>query len=115
MNSKPDPPFDHFSLIAPLYERVIRPPDARWLRALCMFEPGQRLLDVGGGTGRVSQHFRADVTAVCILDASLGMLREALAKGGLCAGSGAAERLLRISGWWWTSRPECSIQKAPGQ
>ncbi len=93
MNPKPNPPFDHFGLLAPLYERLIRPPDARWLRELCAFAPGQRLLDVGGGTGRVSQYFRADVASVCILDVSVGMLREALAKGGFCAGAGAAERL----------------------
>lgn len=93
MNVTPDPPFDHFGILAPLYERLIRPPDARWLRELCAFQPGQRLLDVGGGTGRVSQYFRGDVAHVCILDVSVGMLREALAKGGFCAGSGAAERL----------------------
>ena len=93
MNVKPDPPFDHFGLLAPLYERFIRPPDAGWLRELCAFAPGQRLLDVGGGTGRVSQHFREDVASVCILDVSVGMLQEALAKGGVCAGSGAVEHL----------------------
>ena len=93
MNATPNPPFDHFGLLAPLYERFIRPPDARWLRELCAFEPGHRLLDVGGGTGRVSQYFREDVAHVCILDLSTEMLREALAKGGFCAGLGAAERL----------------------
>lgn len=93
MNVTPDPPFDHFSFIASWYERFIRPPDARWLRRLCAFAPGHRLLDVGGGTGRVSQHFRGDVAQVCVVDLSVKMLREALAKGGLCAGVGAAERL----------------------
>jgi len=93
ISATPDLPFDHFSLVAPLYERVIRPPDAHWLRELCAFEPGHRLLDVGGGTGRVSQHFRGDVASICILDVSVGMLREALSKGGFCAGSGAAEWL----------------------
>jgi len=93
VRAKPDPPIDHFGLLASLYERLIRPPDARWLRELCAFRTGQRLLDVGGGTGRVSQHFRSDVASVCVLDVSVGMLREALAKGGFCAGLGAAERL----------------------
>ncbi len=93
MSVKSDPPFDHFSLVAPLYERFIRPPDARWLRELCAFEPHDRLLDVGGGTGRVSQHFRVDVAHVCILDLSVKMMCEALAKGGFCASLGAAERL----------------------
>ena len=93
VSSMPDPPFDHFNLVAPLYERFIRPPDARWLRELCAFEPDHRLLDVGGGTGRVSQYFRGDVASVCVIDVSVGMLREALAKGGFCAGSGAVEHL----------------------
>ena len=86
------PPFDHFGVLAPVYERFIRPPDVGRLRALCDARPGQRLLDVGGGTGRVAQMFRA-AAAVCVLDVSVGMLQQALAKGGLCAGLGVVERL----------------------
>ena len=89
----PDPPFDYFGVLAPLYERFIRPPDVGRLRDLCALHPTHRLLDVGGGTGRVSQYFRGDVASVCIIDVSVGMLQEALAKGGFCAGSGAAEHL----------------------
>ncbi|HOT92345.1 MAG TPA: methyltransferase domain-containing protein [Anaerolineae bacterium] len=93
MDVTPDPPFDHFGLLAPLYERFIRPPDVRRLRELCAFGPGQHLLDVGGGTGRIAQYFRADVASVYILDASVGMLREALAKGGIFVALGVAEHL----------------------
>ena len=89
----PEPPFDHFGVLAPLYERFIRPPDVGVLRGLCALRPDDRLLDVGGGTGRVSQYFRGDVARVCIVDVSAGMVREALAKGGFCAGLGVAERL----------------------
>ena len=89
----PDPPFDHFGVLAPLYERIIRPPDVGRLRHLCALRPTHRLLDVGGGTGRVSQYFREHAASVCIVDVSTGMLREALSKGGLCAGAGTAERL----------------------
>ena len=88
-----EPPFDHFGVLAPLYERFIRPPDVGLLRDLCAPEPGHQLLDVGGGTGRVSQYFRGDVVRVCIVDVSAGMVREALAKGGFCAGLGVAEHL----------------------
>ena len=88
-----EPPFDHFGVLAPLYERFIRPPDVGLLRDLCAFRPADRLLDVGGGTGRVSQYFRGDVAQVCIVDVSAGMVREALAKGGFCASLGVAERL----------------------
>ena len=61
MNSQdplPDPPFDHFGLLAPLYERFIRIPDAGVLRRLLDVGPEHALLDVGGGTGRVARHFR---------------------------------------------------------
>ncbi len=89
----PEPPFDHFGVLAPLYERFIRPPDVGVLRGHCALRPDDRLLDVGGGTGRISQYFRGDVARVCIVDVSAGMVREALAKGGFCAGLGVAERL----------------------
>ncbi len=88
-----NPLFDHFGLLAPLYERLIRPPDVRRLRELCAFAAGQRLLDLGGGTGRVAQYFRGEVAMVCVLDVSKNMLREALAKGGFCTALGAAEHL----------------------
>lgn len=86
------PPFDHFGLLAPLYERLIRPPDAQQLLTLSAPRPGDRLLDVGGGTGRVAQAFRGHA-AVWILDPSAGMLQQARAKGGLGVCQGNAERL----------------------
>ena len=88
-----EPPFDHFGLVASWYERFIRPPDVGLLRELCAFRPEDRLLDVGGGTGRVSQCFRGDVAQVCIVDVSEGMVQGAMSKGGFCAGLGVAEQL----------------------
>ena len=87
------PPFDHFGVLAPIYERFVRPPDVGRLRRLCDVRPGQRLLDVGGGTGRIAQAFRGAAGSVCVLDVSARMLREAQDKGGLCAGQGLVERL----------------------
>lgn len=76
-------PFDHFDLLAPLYEKVI-PPSATeaMLREL---EPTSncRLLDAGGGTGRVSGSLREHVGAVVLSDISMGMLREAATKADL--------------------------------
>ncbi len=86
------PPVDHFGLLAPLYERVIRPPDAGQLLRLSAPRPGDRLLDVGGGTGRGSRAFRGHAE-VLILDPSAGMLRQARRKGGLGVCQGSAERL----------------------
>ncbi len=89
----PAPPFDHFGLLAPLYERLIRPPDPAHLLTLLAPQPDDYLLDVGGGTGRVTQFFRGKVRRICILDASVGMLRQAQLKGGLGTCVGQAERL----------------------
>ncbi|NLS77276.1 MAG: methyltransferase domain-containing protein [Chloroflexi bacterium] len=75
------PRFDHFSWLAPHYDRAFRAPDlARLDELLALPAPG-RLLDVGGGTGRISQHLRDRAGQVIVLDESEGMLREARAKG----------------------------------
>ena len=83
---------DLFHRIAPFYDRVLRFSDPTQLLTLLELEPGHRLLDVGGGTGRVTQTLVEHVRQPCIVDASWGMLVEARAKG-LCACQGAAEGL----------------------
>lgn len=81
---------DHFGVLAPIYDRVIRTPDVGRLRALADLRASDRLLDMGGGTGRVLAHLRDGVAAAWIADASLGMLRQALGRG-LCTCQGFAE------------------------
>jgi SAM-dependent methyltransferase len=85
--------FDHFGVIAPIYERVIRPPDARRLQRLLDLEAGDRLLDVGGGTGRVAKHLDAGLCPVWVLDVSLGMLKEAAGQRRLIPCQGVVESL----------------------
>jgi ubiquinone/menaquinone biosynthesis C-methylase UbiE len=69
-------PFDHFGLIAPLFSR------AKYLSLETMLvqadlpTPG-RVLDAGGGTGRVASAIRKHAGEVVIADPSLGMLRQA--------------------------------------
>jgi len=78
---------DHFGLLAPIYDRVIRTPDFGRLRALADFTVSDWLLDIGGGTGRVLVDLHNGVAAAWIADASLGMLRQAHARGlGTCQG-----------------------------
>jgi len=78
---------DHFGVLAPIYDRVIRAPDVGRLRALADLTASDRLLDMGGGTGRVLAHLRNGVAAAWIADASLGMLRQAHERGlGTCQG-----------------------------
>jgi len=73
--------FDHFSFLASIYDRVIRTPNLDRLRSLVDLRPTDRLLDVGGGTGRILAHLSDGEAGAWIVDPSLGMLREAQGKG----------------------------------
>ena len=69
-------PFDHFDLIAPLFSRVGYSSLETMLERAALPTPG-RVLDAGGGTGRVASAIRAYAGEVVIADPSLGMLRQA--------------------------------------
>ena len=75
--------FDHFDLLAPIYERVI--PSAAIASMLRELDPNPncRLLDAGGGTGRVSGFLQEYVGSVVLSDISMGMLKEAASKDNL--------------------------------
>ena len=69
-----------FDIIAPLYDRALRYHGEEKLLELLQARPGERILDIGGGTGRVSQNLgRHCLVIVC--DPSWGMLRQARRKG----------------------------------
>jgi demethylmenaquinone methyltransferase/2-methoxy-6-polyprenyl-1,4-benzoquinol methylase len=69
------PVFDHFAAIAPMYARVTYS-KAAFMRELAELPVSGRLLDVGGGTGRVSSAIRDSVDSVIVVDVSFGMLKE---------------------------------------
>ena len=73
-------PFDHFDVLAPLYEKVIPPAAIESMLRELEPSPSCRLLDAGGGTGRVSGFLREHVGSVVLSDISMGMLREAATK-----------------------------------
>jgi demethylmenaquinone methyltransferase/2-methoxy-6-polyprenyl-1,4-benzoquinol methylase len=73
--------FNHFDLLAPIYERLIPPPDPEVLRTLLGLAPEHALLDAAGGTGRVAGMFAASVARAVVCDASANMLRKARQKG----------------------------------
>jgi ubiquinone/menaquinone biosynthesis C-methylase UbiE len=75
--------FDHFDIIAPIYDRVIHKLDLKRLIHLLKLPTTGRLLDAGGGTGRVSSRLRFLVDEVVVCDLSLFMLKQARNKGGL--------------------------------
>jgi demethylmenaquinone methyltransferase/2-methoxy-6-polyprenyl-1,4-benzoquinol methylase len=70
------PTFDHFGAIAPLYARVSYS-KTNILREVAALPVKGRLLDVGGGTGRVAFAIRDLVDQVFIADVSFGMLDKA--------------------------------------
>lgn len=69
-------PFDHFGMMAPLFSRAEYKSMETMLVQADLPTPG-RVLDAGGGTGRVADAIRAHAGAVVIADPSLGMLRQA--------------------------------------
>ena len=83
---------DHFSLLAPFYDRIFSEFDPAQLRGLLSL-PAGRLLDVGGGTGRIAALLAGEAGLVVVTDASHAMLGEARAKPHLRAACAHAERL----------------------
>jgi demethylmenaquinone methyltransferase/2-methoxy-6-polyprenyl-1,4-benzoquinol methylase len=72
---------DHFGFLAPFYDRLFAySPSPLWERLAALPARGG-LLDLGGGTGRVSQALRGRVDRILVADLSPGMLRRAAAKG----------------------------------
>jgi demethylmenaquinone methyltransferase/2-methoxy-6-polyprenyl-1,4-benzoquinol methylase len=68
--------FDHFGFIAPLFSRVGYSSVEEMIKHAGLPTPG-RVLDAGGGTGRVASAIRGHAGQVVIADPSLGMLRQA--------------------------------------
>ncbi len=84
---------DHFGVLAPVYDRVIPPSDLNRLRDRLRLPTAGRLLDAGGGTGRISSQLRQLVDEVIISDLSASMLKQAQAKGQLLPAQAHVERL----------------------
>ena len=74
-------PFDHFDLIAGIYDRSGQFQVSEMLSGLLGLSPNCLLLDAGGGTGRVAAALRSLVGNVIVADPSRGMLRRASARG----------------------------------
>jgi demethylmenaquinone methyltransferase/2-methoxy-6-polyprenyl-1,4-benzoquinol methylase len=72
--------FDHFSFLAPLYERFIPPRNPENIIALANLTGKETVLDAGGGTGRVSQFLVGMASQIMVADQSFGMLQEARSK-----------------------------------
>lgn len=73
----------HFDIIAPFYDRIIHKLDVKRLIDLLKLPARGRMLDAGGGTGRVSSRLRSMIDGVVVCDLSLPMLKQVLKKGRL--------------------------------
>jgi len=73
--------FDHFDLLAPIYDRAIRFSRLERMLDFVNLPADGLLLDAGGGTGRVAAALRPYVREVLVADLSIGMLRQARRKG----------------------------------
>ena len=87
------PIFDHFSLLAPLYEKFIPPRLPERLLQLTGLPVDGAILDAGGGTGRLAQFLRGQAAQVVLADESLQMTLQARQKDGLRPVCAQTERL----------------------
>jgi ubiquinone/menaquinone biosynthesis C-methylase UbiE len=83
----------HFDFLAPIYDRVIRLPEGDRLATAAALPTTGRLLDAGGGTGRIGQSLIGRARQIVVADASLRMLDQARAKAGLRLVACQAEHL----------------------
>jgi ubiquinone/menaquinone biosynthesis C-methylase UbiE len=74
------PLLDHFSLIAPYYDRWFKSTEPEFLRSILDLPVSGMVLDAGGGTGRISKFLQGMAGSFVIADETLGMLRQALHK-----------------------------------
>jgi demethylmenaquinone methyltransferase/2-methoxy-6-polyprenyl-1,4-benzoquinol methylase len=84
--------FDHFNLIGPIYDWIFGGRNHDKLLAWVNLEPQARLLDLGGGTGRISMQFSDGYSEIIVADPAEKMLKEAHKKG-LTTVNASAERL----------------------
>lgn len=83
---------DHFRMAAPIYDRVLGPPNVDRLKRLLRLPVEGWMLDAGGGTGRVSEPLRPLTGGLAVADVSRAMLRRARNKP-LVSIAAAAESL----------------------
>ena len=72
--------------------------DLVWRDMDPLFQPGQRILDIGCGTGEDAAHFVARGVSVYATDPSPAMIQVAAARGGFAVAVRSAEELAQIDG-----------------
>ncbi|MFN2128866.1 MAG: class I SAM-dependent methyltransferase [Anaerolineales bacterium] len=74
---------NHFDILAPFYDKVIKPANITKIETLLNLPISGTLLDAGGGTGRVSTQFTGKASSIFVADLSLPMLRQTIQKSEL--------------------------------
>jgi demethylmenaquinone methyltransferase/2-methoxy-6-polyprenyl-1,4-benzoquinol methylase len=87
------PLLDHFSILAPLYDRLIQIPKKNHLIDISGLPVSGRVLDAGGGTGRIAQMLVSQANQIVVADTSLKMLGVAKSKENLDVVGSEIERL----------------------
>ena len=91
----------HFKLLAPFYERFIKPKEPEKILAqLGLPQPDGAVLDAGGGTGRVAQFLVGKTSQVVVADQTFEMLQEARRKDGVTAVNSHTEELPFPNGYF---------------
>ena len=85
--------FDHIAFVSPIYDKIIRFLNIEKLKQLLELPMDGRLLDAGGGTGRVSSQLKPWDDGVVVSDLSRSMLRQAGNKRDLLPVQAHAEKL----------------------
>jgi len=91
-----------FDLVAPIYERIHFGAAAsyRKIYALGNFEQTDRVLDLGGGSGRIAKFFVGQVREITVADSSPGMLAVCRKHGGINCVLAFAENLPFADGYF---------------
>jgi len=84
-----------FDLISPIYEKVISGNEENFktLFKLGDFKITDKVLDLGGGTGRVAKFFLGKVQETSVLDESKGMIEQCQKKGSINCVLGKADNI----------------------
>lgn len=87
------PLFDHFDLLAPIYDRVIHLRQPERIIEYAGLPVEGPLLDTGGGTGRITQALKGYACPLVVADLSVEMLSQAMKKDNLRTVCSLSEKL----------------------
>lgn len=83
----------HFKILAPFYERVVKPKPPEKILSNLDLPAGGAVLDAAGGTGRVAQFLAQESVQVVVVDQTFQMLQEAKKKAGVDPVNALTERM----------------------